>query len=346
MRILGIETSFDETGAAVVENGTTILSEALATSADMHRETGGVVPEKAARQQISSMLPVIEKALADASLEADGLDAVAVTHGPGLIGSLLVGVETAKALSYAWGVPLVPVNHLVAHLYANFVRDNKQNRAGKVPQFPAIGLVASGGHTDMVYLKDHRNLNVLGSTRDDAAGEAFDKSARLLGFPYPGGPLLAAAADKFLSRHSGKQPLTLFPRPMIDSDGYDFSFSGLKTAVLNYTKSFPEKLDKSHLGAEVQEAMVDVIVAKSLRAIKQYKPKSFLLSGGVAANKRLREVFVERLKREKLDIKFFAPLPKYATDNAVVIASAAYYLKSPVHWKKVVADPSLTIAEL
>mgnify|MGYP001594047527 CR=1 FL=1 len=334
MRILGIETSFDETGVSIVEDGTKIISNVLATSQKLHEASGGVIPEKAARAQVKFMLPTLDKALKD--VDINSVDTVAVTYGPGLIGSLLVGVETAKVLAYVWKKPLVPVNHLVAHLYACWLSQD-----GK-PQFPIVALVVSGAHTDLVHMKNHGEIKLLGSTRDDAAGEAFDKCARLLGLPYPGGPVLSATADQFLISKPERPKIDLFPRPMINSDDYDFSFSGLKTSVLNYTKLHPD-FDKQLLAANIQEAIVDVLIEKSIRAIHEYSPTSFLLSGGVAANSRLKEKFMERFKEEKLKTKFFAPLPQFATDNAAVIASAAYFNYKPIDWKNVVVDPELTI---
>ncbi len=332
MRILGIETSCDETAAAVVENGTKILSNIIASSAEMHIETGGIIPEQAARQQVRSLVPVIEKA----GVKQEAIDAIAVTYGPGLIGSLLIGVETAKTLSHLWKKPIIPVNHLVAHIYANWLEDKK-------PEFPALALVVSGGHTDLVLMKKHGDIKWIGGTRDDAAGEAFDKTARLLGLPYPGGPAIAAEATKFKTRNP-KFKLKLFPRPMIDKDNFDFSFSGLKTAVLNKTKA-KEKISAEQLSAEVQEAIVDVLVKKSLRAVKKYKPQSFLLAGGVAANKRLREKFKSEIKNQELKVKFFVPKPKFCTDNAAYIASCSHFNYSPIPWRKLTANPQLTISD-
>lgn len=314
--ILGIETSCDETAAAVVEDGKNVLSEAIASSANLHTKTGGIIPENAAREQIKSMIPVINEVLSFIH-NPSSIDAVAVTIGPGLIGSLLVGVETAKTLGFLWGKPIIPVNHLVAHLYANWIEDN--------PQFPAVGLVVSGGHTDLVYIKDHGEIKWLGGTMDDAAGECFDKCARLLGLPYPGGPSIEKEAAKFKIKNN---KLMTYPRPMINQDNFDFSFSGLKTAVQN-------NLKVKYPAAEVQEAIVDALVAKSLKAIEKYKPKSFIVSGGVAANARLREKLHSKIKN------LYIPKPKYCTDNAVMVATAGYYINKPTHWSKITADPNL-----
>jgi N6-L-threonylcarbamoyladenine synthase len=354
MKILGLETSCDETAAAVVKDGNKILSSAIATSQDLHIKTGGIIPEVAARKQIESIIPVIDEVLSDVT--KDDIDAIAVTYGPGLIGSLLVGVETAKTLALAWEKPIIPVNHLVAHIYANWV--DKESP----PEFPALALVVSGGHTDFVLMKKHNDIKYIGGTRDDAAGEAFDKTARILGLPYPGGPAIAEASEKYSLRHSGTSEasdrildeidpiakntslqdddLNLFPRPMINSDNLDMSFSGLKTAVLNYTKKNPD-FDKNEMAANIQEAIVDTLVAKAAKAVEIYKSKSFILAGGVSANKRLREKIGSLSGKTRV----FTPDPKHSTDNAVMIATAAFYNNVPVPWREITANPSLSIEE-
>lgn len=385
MVILGIETSCDETAAAVVKDGTTVLSNVLASSAKLHALTGGVIPEEAARKQIKSIIPVIEKALQDAFGDVDlksqlaCIDAFAVTVGPGLIGSLLVGVETAKTLSFLWNKPLIPTNHLVAHIYANWIIESdplqitKSKNAHKqlfpvinqIPKFPALALVVSGGHTDLVLMHDHGNLEWISGTRDDAAGEAFDKTARLLGLDYPGGPLLARSADKFIKKNPGLI-LNMFPRPMMDHESLDWSFSGLKTSALNkvkniYQDNYPNhknvtlsdyrrtsrapkvKKNLPRIAAEIQEAIVEVLVEKSTLAVKKYQPKSFLISGGVAANQRLRESFSFTFKECKMKVEFHVPAIRYCTDNAAVIASCANYNSTPVAWKNVSAKPQMEI---
>lgn len=398
MLILGIETSCDETAAAVVEDGTKILSNVVASSSDMHIKTGGIIPEIAARQQVRSIIPVIEEALKKGcgwelrsglrtSIKDEEItqlipnskltthnphppiDSIAVTVGPGLIGSLLVGVETAKTLSYLWKKPIIPVNHLVAHIYANWIDtsgrwtvDSGQKKKRQItehrtlntehitPQFPALALVVSGGHTDLVLMEDHpsassgqANIKWIGGTRDDAAGEAFDKTARLLGLPYPGGPAISKEAEIFLT--TDNEPLTLFPRPLIGEKNYDWSFSGLKTAVLREVQYNPTslKLRRAELAAQVQEAIVDSLVEKSIRALKQFKPRSFFLAGGVAANKRLREKFKSRIKDEILQVYFHVPQINLCTDNAAYIAAYAFYNYKPTDWRKIKADPGLTI---
>lgn len=352
MIILGIETSCDETAAAVVENGTEVLSNIVASSAYMHAKTGGIIPEQAAREQIKSIIPVIDEAHQGAFKNLNSntdkksllnkIDAIAVTYGPGLIGSLLVGVESAKTLSWLSNKPIIPVNHLVAHIYANFINENQETDSN-TPVFPALALVVSGGHTDLVLMKDHGNIKWIGGTRDDAAGEAFDKTARLLGLPYPGGPAISETAGLYLVNNPSTM-LDLFPRPLLDEKNFDWSFSGLKTAVARELEA-KDNVNKKRFSAEVQEAIVDSLVVKSINAIKEFKPKSFLISGGVAANKRLTEKFKETIAEEKLSVNFFAPSPKLATDNAAVIASAAYFNFNPVPWQEIEANPQLSITD-
>lgn len=339
MIILGIETSCDETAAAVVKkNGDKIevLSSIVASSEELHQKTGGIIPEQAAREQVKSIIPVIEESLKTAKYKSKNIDAIAVTYGPGLIGSLLVGVETAKTLSKVWNKPIIPINHLTAHLASCFI-DSK-------PDFPAIGLVVSGGHTDFVLLKNINKVEYVGGTRDDAAGEAFDKSARLIGLDYPGGPAISKLADIYIdSRLHGNDKLDLFPRPMINSGDLDMSFSGLKTAVLNYVKANPS-FDKNKMSAEIQEAIVDTLITKAKLAIDKHSPKSFLLAGGVSANSRLR-VKMSRIFGEAETPKMYVPIAKYSTDNAVMIAVAALMQENIVTWKEVNANPSLSIEE-
>jgi N6-L-threonylcarbamoyladenine synthase len=332
MKILGLETSCDETSAAIVENGTKILSNVVSSSIDLHAQTGGIIPETAAREQLKAIIPVIEQSFrrdgrSSDPIEVAEIDAVAVTTGPGLIGSLLIGVETAKALAYAWQKPLVPINHLKAHLYANWLEEP--------PTFPSVALLVSGGHTDLILMKGHGKLQWLGGTKDDAAGEAFDKTARLLNLGYPGGPAISKAAQQ------GDPTAYPLPRPMIGTPDFDFSFSGLKTAVLNLVRqiSGEEKLtvqQTNHLAASTQQAIVDVLVAKTVRAAEKYKVRGVLLAGGVAANKLLRETIKERFSGE---VKI--PPINLCTDNAAIVASCAYFNYQPKPWEKVKADPSL-----
>jgi N6-L-threonylcarbamoyladenine synthase len=359
--ILGLETSCDETACAVVENGTTILSNVVASSQDIHAKYGGIIPENAAREQAKAMIPVLKEALALSAVEGSTIDAIAVTVGPGLIGSLLIGVETAKALAFAWNKPLVPVNHLVGHIYANWLKpENSENSESQKirrsdrsenlklqnsefsdrPSFPNIVLLVSGGHTELILMTGHGKFEYLGGTRDDAAGECFDKGARLLNLGYPGGPAISAAADE--SRIKNQESGIKLPRPMIYDKGFDFSFSGLKTAVLNLTAN-RSPLNASAVAYELQEAITDVLVAKTLRAAQNFKVKNILLAGGVVANKKLREKFQFQISNFKFQIKLCVPPPSLCTDNAAYIASAAFFNYHPVPWQKVDADPSLDI---
>lgn len=321
MIILGIETSCDETACAIVKDGKEILSNVVASSMETHKKTGGIIPENAARQQITSIIPVVQKAIKDSGVKIKNIDALSVTEGPGLIGSLLVGVEAAKTLSFVWKKPIIPINHLWGHIYSAWLK--------KTPDFPAVVLIVSGGHTDLFLMKKHGSVKWLGGTRDDAAGEAFDKTARIIGLSYPGGPEISKRAEQSTSKKLSK-----YPRPMIN-EGLDFSFSGLKTSVL---RKF-EKKNINKEAAEIQEAIVDVLVSKTARAIKEFNPKSLIVSGGVAANSRLREKIEENIKNTKIHI----PEPKYCTDNAAMIASAAYFLKKEVPWKSVSANPQLPL---
>jgi len=337
MIILGIETSCDETAASLVQDGTKILSNIVASSQELHIKTGGIIPEVAAREQIKCIVPVIEEALTSKIYNLkSNIDAIAVTIGPGLIGSLLVGVETAKTLAYLWNKPIIAVNHLLAHVYANFL----QHPSSIIhhPVFPALALIASGGHTELILTKSHGKYKWIGGTRDDAAGECFDKCARLLNLGYPGGPAIAAEADKPITHNS--KLITHLPRPMINSDDFDFSFSGLKTAVLREVKKLPitpacapasggasagrhnSELITT-LAFETQEAITDVLVEKTLRAAKKYQVESILLAGGVAANQVLRKKF--QVLSFKSQVNFFAPPKNLCTDNAACVASCAYF---------------------
>ncbi len=324
MRILGIETSCDETAAAVVLDGTKILSNVVSSSAQLHSKTGGIIPETAAREQVKEIIPVLEETFRLARLSKSSIDAVAVTVGPGLIGSLLVGVEAAKTLSFAWKKPIVPVNHLIGHIYGCYLEQT-------APKFPYLALVVSGAHTDLLLVKNHNNYLWLGGTRDDAAGEAFDKTARLLGLPYPGGPEIERSAK------SGNPKAFNFPRPLIASGDFDFSFSGLKTAVTNSIKTInKESLVIPDAAASIQEAIVDVLVTKTSKAANKFKVTQVVLAGGVAANQRLREKM-----QSSFTSKVVAAGPGLSIDNAAMIAAAAYFNYKPVAWQKIKADPGL-----
>jgi N6-L-threonylcarbamoyladenine synthase len=346
MKILAIETSCDETAAAVVQDGTKVISSSVASSKAMHEKYGGVVPEVAAREQLRCMIPTIDEALSKTSL--DHIDAIAVTVGPGLIGSLLVGVETAKTLSFITGKPLIPVNHVLAHMYANFVNAEQVNDNNKSTiEFPAISLVVSGGHTELYLMTSEKDVQWLGGTLDDAAGECFDKTARLLGFGHGGGVAIQKAAKAYTPI---KNSLRL-PRPMLDKDNlYNFSFSGLKTAILREVQKLKNEnqLDNphiTHLSYEIQESITDVLVKKTMNAARTHNVKSILLSGGVAANLRLREKFQSIIQKENIPISFRVPPVELCTDNAVYIASYAFFRGKPTDWHETVATPDLSVEE-
>jgi N6-L-threonylcarbamoyladenine synthase len=312
LTILGIETSCDETAAAVLyyEDGKplTVLSSVVSSQVDLHARYGGVVPEIASRAHVELLTPVIAQALVEAGIDDGNLDAVAATVGPGLVGSLLVGVSTAKTLALVWGVPFVGVNHLEAHLYASFLEEPDL-------QLPAVVLLVSGGHTMLVEMSDHGSYRVLGSTIDDAAGEAFDKVARYLGLGYPGGP----AIDRLSME--GDASAVRFPRAMLE-DGYDFSFSGLKTAVVNYVRKHPD-VSTPDVCASFQEAVVDVLVTKARRAAADTGARALCLGGGVAANSQLRERFLDACVEDGLH--GFLPSRAMCTDNAAMVAAAGYW---------------------
>ncbi len=333
MIILGLETSCDETSASVIETtniNIKVLSNTIATSLPLHSKTGGIIPETAAREQLKFIIPVLEKSLSDAKMSENQIDAIAVTYGPGLIGSLLVGVETAKTLAFAWKKPLIPVNHLFGHIYANFIENPKI-------RFPAVALIVSGGHTDLVLIKDHGKIKWLGGTRDDAAGEAYDKIGRLLNLPYPAGPIIEQLAKQ------GDTKAYTFPRPMIGSKDFDFSFSGLKASVAREVATIKNLDDKkiADICACTQEAIIGVLVRKTLKAVKKYKVKSILLGGGVAANEKLREQFELEIRNLELEISLFVPEKSLCTDNGAMIAAAAFFNYEPVDWKKISANPEL-----
>lgn len=337
MLILGIESSCDETGAAIIKGDhkskkVKLLSNSLATSLNIHAKTGGIIPENAAREQIKFIIPVIKDALKKAKIEIKDVDKIAVTSGPGLIGSLLVGVETAKTLSYVYSKPLIPTNHLLGHLYANFIDENQEEI-----EFPSIALIVSGGHTDLVLIKNHMDFVWLGGTRDDAAGEALDKIGRLLKLPYPGGPHIEKAA---LNSKNSKYK---FPSPLINSKDFDFSFSGLKTAVLREVSN--KKLNNqqvSDISFAVQKSIVDVLIKKTIIAANLFKAKSILLGGGVAANQTLRDQLANSINENDLsNIKLFIPSKILCTDNGAMIAAAAYFNDYSTSFEKVDANPNL-----
>ncbi len=311
--ILGIETSCDETSAAVVEDGRTLLSNIVASQIDIHQKYGGVVPEIASRKHIEAIIPVIEEALTSADISLDDLSAVAVTRGPGLVGALLVGVAAAKSIAYTKKIPLLGINHIESHIYANFL-DNPD-----IP-FPVVCLIVSGGHTDLVYIPEHGEYERMGKTRDDAAGEAFDKVARALGLGYPGGPIIDQLAS------AGNPNAVQLPRAYLESGSYDFSFSGLKTAVMQAVQrstKMEEPIGMADMAASFQGAVVEVLVNKTIAAAKEKQAASVIIAGGVAANSELRR----RLSEAALaaGFTFHKPPMELCTDNAAMVACLGYY---------------------
>jgi N6-L-threonylcarbamoyladenine synthase len=370
MTILGIETSCDETAAALVQDGVTLINQSIATSLQQHQITGGIVPEVAARAQVEYIIPVLNNVLGSQSsvlsqtskgredLTAEStnaaatanltdsitesgsptlqisvdlrahIDAIAVTVGPGLIGSLLIGVETAKALSFAWDKPLIPVNHMLGHIYGawlTFGQDMEQ-------LWPKLALLVSGGHTELILMESHHKYTKVGQTLDDAAGEAFDKVAKLLHLDYPGGPALSKLAQQ------GNPYAITFPHPMPGKDNFNFSFSGLKTAVFNYLKEHPSA-NPADIAASFQQTAVDSLVSKTKNAAEYYGAKEVILGGGVAANQLLRTQLPQALNFISCKIPDFA----YTTDNAAVIAAAAFYHQNFTPWQQVQANPSLEL---
>ncbi len=372
MLILGIETSCDETAASVIKiteaptkyefkriTNIKILSNIVSSQISIHRAYGGIVPEVAARAHIENILPVLKKALTP--LADRNIDLIAVTAGPGLVTSLLVGVEVAKTLAYVWKKPLIPINHLIAHIYANWLSPISPSPSvlGE-GQFPAVCLVVSGGHTKLILMEDFEKFKEIGGTRDDAAGECFDKIAKLLGLGYPGGPVIAAEAAKMGTVPIWGQSPKL-PRPMINSGDFDFSFSGLKTAVL-YLVPHPSAMHFkkckalslkgegfiSAVCAEVQQAIIDVLVTKTIRAAREFKARSVILAGGVAANSQLRKQLESRVQSLRSKVNFLVPPKNLCTDNAAMIAAAGYFkfIKTQEHKKHPSSRVKLTTGQV
>lgn len=310
MKVLGIESSCDETGAAIVEDGVHILSNIISSQVDLHAQTGGVVPEVASRQHVEQINAVLARAFDEAGLPFGAVDVIAAANRPGLLGALLVGVSAAKALSYALKLPLIGVHHVEAHIYANFLTHPDI-------EFPAVCLVASGGHTEIFFIRGHGEYEVLGRTRDDAAGEAFDKSARLIGLGYPGGVQIDRLAR---DGNPGAVPL---PRARLGHDSLDFSFSGLKTAVLHATQHGLAEHPLPDWAASIQEAIVEVLVQKTIAAARARNAATVLAAGGVSANSRLQ--YALREAGEKAGIRVVTPPPALCTDNGAMIACAGYY---------------------
>ena len=333
--ILAIESSCDETAAAVVKNGREVLSNVISSQIELHTIYGGVVPEIASRKHIEKINQVIEQALEEASVDFEKIDAIAVTYGPGLVGALLVGVSAAKALAFALNKPLIGVHHIEGHISANYI----ENRELKPP---FLCLVVSGGHSHLVQVKDYGEYEIIGRTRDDAAGEAFDKVARAIGLGYPGGPKI----DK-LSKEGNPEAIH-FPRAKVGESEYDFSFSGLKSSVLNYINGCQMKnqpISPADVAASFQKAVIDVLVDHSMQAVKEYGVKQFAIAGGVASNGHLRRAVKEGC--EKNHVEFYYPSPIYCTDNAAMIGCAAYYefIKGNFHDYDLNAVPNLKLGE-
>ena len=315
IRILGIETSCDETAAAVIENGRALLGSTVATQMEIHARYGGVFPEVASRQHVLSIVPVVEDALSKAHLTLSDIDAIAVTRGPGLAGSLIVGVNAAKGLALGADLPLIGVNHLEGHLYSAWVY-NAGDSQPEEPQFPLMVLLVSGGHTELDLMTDHLTYQRLGSTLDDAAGEAFDKVARLLGLGYPGGPAIQRTSEE------GDPTRFQFPRVWLEGT-WNFSFSGIKTAVLKEAKEFEAKgrsMPVADMAASFQAAVVDVLFNKTIRAAREFGAKEIIVAGGVSANRALRDTF-----RNQSEYQVHIPPLSLCTDNAAMIAAAGYY---------------------
>lgn len=333
MLILSIETSCDETSAAVIENGDTILSNVVASQINSHKRFGGVVPEIASRHHVEYITLIIEEAMEEAYVTFEDLDAVAVTEGPGLVGALLIGVNAAKAIAYAHNLPLIPVNHIAGHIYAN--------QLVQPLEFPLLSLVVSGGHTELIYMKEHGSFEIIGETRDDAAGEAYDKIGRVIGVPYPGGKHIDEMAQV------GEDTFN-FPRAMIDEDNYDFSFSGLKSAFINKVHNAEQKgeeLNREDLATSFQQAVVDVLVSKTIRAAKEYDVKQIILAGGVAANSGLRTGLSEAVETELTDVSLIIPPLSLCGDNAAMIGAAAFLEKEQFKNANLAlnAQPGLTL---
>jgi N6-L-threonylcarbamoyladenine synthase len=310
--ILAVESSCDETSVSIIENGTTIKSNIVLSQIESHKRFGGVVPEVASRHHVEGITATIDKALNEAQVTMEDIDAVAVTQGPGLIGALLVGINAAKALAFAYDKPLIPVHHIAGHIYANNLEEGMN--------FPLIALIVSGGHTELIYMKDHLSFEIIGETRDDAVGEAYDKVARTLGLSYPGGPQIDHLASKGNDTYN-------FPRVWLEKDSYDFSFSGLKSAVINALHNQRQK-NQTIIDADVatsfQNSVVEVLVGKAIQACKAYGVKELIVAGGVASNSGLRNELTKACETNNIHLAI--PSAKLCTDNGAMIGAAAHYL--------------------
>jgi N6-L-threonylcarbamoyladenine synthase len=365
VNILAIETSCDETAVALIEaknNKFRIIEDLVSSQIKVHAPFGGVVPNLAAREHLKNLPLLLKKIFKKHGINSNDIDLIAVTQGPGLIPALLIGTNSAKALSYVWKKPLVGVHHIAGHIYANFIGEVKNKKlkvGGSEIRFPILALIVSGGHTQLILMKKHLDFKIIGETLDDAAGEAFDKVSRILNLGYPGGPIVSDIADKFEKNIKYKIPATKYqlPRPMINSDNLNFSFSGLKTAVLYTVKNNPKILKDRNitavLCAEFQQSVIDVLVAKTLKAAKKYNPKTILLGGGVSANKELRKQLGKAITKNMPDAKYQLLNTKYSLDNAAMIAIAGYFQyksektkkKFLANWKNLEADAGLELKQ-
>ena len=345
MYILGIETSCDETAASIIKTDNklrnfSVLSNIISSQIEIHQKYGGVVPEVAAREHVLNILPVIHEALAKAKIRPQQIKAIGITKGPGLITSLMTGIETVRVLAFAWNKPIIEVNHISGHIHANFI-----NPATPI-KFPAMILTVSGGHTNLVLMDKNHKIKIIGETRDDAAGEAYDKGAKMMNLGYPGGPIISKYAAKHKNRKNKNKASELnFPRPMINSADFDFSFSGLKTSLLYqlqkdsvWKKRIPEYC------YEFQQAIIDILISKTLKAAKKYRAKTVMLSGGVSANNELRSQLEAAVMAKLEKTNFLVPAKEYTTDNAAMIAAAAAFsLNRSANFKKLRVDASLQL---
>lgn len=350
MFILGIETSCDETAASVINvNQKTermrVLSNVISSQIEIHQKYGGVIPEIAAREHVLNILPVIHEALTRAKITPKKLDYLAITKGPGLITSLISGLETAKTLAYIWKKPITEVNHISGHIYSNFI-DLKED-----VKLPAIILTVSGGHTNLIFMNEHKKIKIIGETLDDAAGEAYDKAAKMMGLGYPGGPIIAKYAEEYkknIKEHAAQNKTKIIlPRPMLNSNNNNFSFSGLKTALLyqlQKNKNWKQQIHEYCF--EYQEAIIEVLISKAIKAAKKYKVKTVMLSGGVSANNELRKQLEDAVSSKLDKAAFLVPAKIFTTDNAAMIAAAGFFniLQGKIkNYKQLKVDPSLQL---
>lgn len=342
--ILGIESSCDETAASIIKidqnNGrVSVLTNIISSQIEIHKKYGGVVPEVAAREHVLNVLPVINEALEYAKISEKEIDLIAVTKGPGLITSLITGIETARTLSFAWNKPVLEINHIEGHIYSNFINLKKPIN------FPALILTVSGGHTNLVLMDKNQKIKIIGETLDDAAGEAYDKGAKMLGLAYPGGPIVAKLAGEF--KKTKKETNIELPRPMINNPSFDFSFSGLKTALLyKLQKDKNWKNRQAEYCFAYQEAIIEILIKKTLKAAKKFEANTIMLSGGVSANEELRSQMTKAVKKEFPKAMFLIPEKQYTTDNAAMIATAAAFLvnkRKTTPFNKIKVDPSLQL---